>query len=81
MRDNILREIREVVSAKAKSAGYTMVFDTAGQTVNMTPLILYTNGENDITDDILKSINANAPPDLLKTDTKDKSDEKKTDRK
>ena len=41
----------------------------------------YSNGENDITDDILKVINAGAPPDLLKPETKDKPDEKKVEKK
>jgi outer membrane protein len=77
MRDNIVREIREVISAKAKAAGYAMVVDTAGQTVNQTPVLLYTNGENDLTEEVLKAINANSPVDLPATTNKPKPDEKK----
>jgi outer membrane protein len=77
MRDNIVREIREVIASKAKAAGYSMVLDSAGQTVNRTPVLLYTNGENDLTDEVLKVINANAPPDLPASDPKAKPDEKK----
>ena len=34
-------------------------------------LLLYTNGQNDMTDDVLGQINANAPPGVLGADTKD----------
>lgn len=61
MRDQILREIRETVVTKSKTAGYSMVIDTAADSINQTPVFLYTNGENDMTDDLLKQLNANAP--------------------
>ena len=61
MRDQILRDIRENVVTKAKAAGYTIVFDTAADSVNQTPIILYTTGENDITEDLLQALNATAP--------------------
>jgi outer membrane protein len=81
MRDNIVREIREVISAKAKAAGYSMVVDTAGLTVNQTPVLLYTNGENDLTEEVLKAINTNAPADLPKSDPKEKSEDPKPEKK
>ena len=62
MRDNIVRKIRDVVNAKAKAGGYQLVFDTAAQTVYQTPFILYSNGQNDLTDAVIKEINASAPP-------------------
>jgi outer membrane protein len=65
MRDQILREIRETVVSKAKEAGYTMVIDIAADSVNQTPIILYTNGDNDFTEDLLRALNANAPPGTL----------------
>lgn len=61
MRDQILREIRETVVSKSKTAGYTLVIDTAADSINQTPIVLYTNGENDLTEDLLKQLNANAP--------------------
>ncbi len=64
MRDNILDEVKKVVAAQAKSGGYTLVFDTAAQTVNGTPSIVFTTGEGDLTADVLKQLNAAAPPDL-----------------
>jgi outer membrane protein len=62
MRDTILGEIRSAIAAKAKAAGYTMVIDIASESMNSTPVVLYTNGENDITDAILTQLNAGAPP-------------------
>ncbi len=61
MRDNILKEIREIINSKAKAAGYTLVVDTAAESVNATPIVLFTGGENDITDDIVTQLNTNAP--------------------
>jgi Skp family chaperone for outer membrane proteins len=67
MRDNILVEIKKAVSDKAKAAGDTIVFDTAAQTANGTPAILFATTDNDLTDDVLKELNATAPPDLPDT--------------
>jgi len=64
MRDNILDDIKKAIADKAKAAGDTIVLDTAAETVNGTPAILFTSGENDLTDDVLKELNATAPPDL-----------------
>jgi outer membrane protein len=70
MRDTILREIRETVVSKAKTAGYTLVIDTAADSVNQTPIVLYTNGENDLTEELLKQLNANSPAPALGGDRK-----------
>ena len=67
MRDNILQEIKKAVADKAKAAGDTIVFDTAAQTVNGTPAILFASGDNDLTDAVLKQLNSTAPPDLPET--------------
>jgi Skp family chaperone for outer membrane proteins len=74
--DNIIADIRTVVSAKAKADGYTMVIDTAAQSVNGTPVVMYSvPAENDITDAVIKQINMGAPVDVPKAD--DKPDSKK----
>lgn len=64
MRDDILGEIKKAVAEKAKAAGDTLVLDTAAETVAGTPSIIYSDGANDLTDDVLKELNADAPPDL-----------------
>ena len=66
MRDNILTEIKAAVTAKAKANGNTLVFDTAAETVNTTMAIIYSSGENDITDAVLAQLNAGAPIDVTK---------------
>jgi outer membrane protein len=66
MRDNILVEIKAAVATKAKAGGYSLVFDAAAETVNGTMTIVYTSGDNDLTDDILSQLNAGAPIDVTK---------------
>ncbi|HZF01164.1 MAG TPA: OmpH family outer membrane protein [Methylomirabilota bacterium] len=61
MRDKIIAEIRSAVTAKAKAAGYTLVLDSASETVNTTPVIVYNNGQADLTDEIVKQLNIAAP--------------------
>jgi outer membrane protein len=61
LRDKILVEIRGVINNKAKSEGYTLVVDSAAESINKTPVVMYTNGENDLTTAVLKELNANAP--------------------
>ena len=81
MRDNILGEIRTVVNAKSKTAGFALVLDTAAESLNNTPSVLFSSGSHDITDDVLKQLNASAPPDVLKPEvaTPDKKDTEKKD--
>jgi outer membrane protein len=66
MRENILTEIKAAVATKAKAAGDTLVFDTAAETVNGTMALVYTAGDNDLTDAVLAQLNAGAPIDLTK---------------
>ena len=61
MRESILQDIRAAVNARAKTANYTLVIDSAAISVNDAPVVLYTNGENDLTDNILSQLNAAAP--------------------
>ncbi len=61
-RDAILEEIREAVNQKSKAAGYSMVIDSAAASINDTPVVMYNNGENDLTETILTQLNASAPP-------------------
>jgi outer membrane protein len=83
MRDNILGEIRTVLNAKAKTANVSMVIDVSSESANNTPNVLYSNNENDMTQDILSQLNAGAPVDAGKADEKkeEKKDEKKKDEK
>jgi outer membrane protein len=81
MRSGILGDIRNVVSGKAKAGGFSLVIDTAAESINATPIVLYTNNENDLTDAVLLQLNATAPTETSKADDQpaDKKDEKKKD--
>ena len=78
MRANLLDEIRNTVTAKAKAGNYSMVIDTSAETVNRTPFVLYNNDDsNDLTQAVLDQLNA-AAPDTAKADSTSTS---KTDKK
>jgi Skp family chaperone for outer membrane proteins len=66
MSERIDERIRAVVAAKAKTAGYTLVLDTAALSRENRPVVVYTSGENDITDSVLQQLNADAPPETAK---------------
>jgi outer membrane protein len=71
MRDNILQEIRDTVKARVKSTGHTLVVDSAAETVNGTPIVLFNAGADDLTETVLSQLNINAPAALpAKADTK-----------
>jgi Skp family chaperone for outer membrane proteins len=82
LRDSVLRDIRGVVEEKSKAAGYNLVFDVAAESVNQTPVLIYNSlvgGPDDLTEPVLKQLNANAPAETPKAE--DKKDEKKDDKK
>jgi outer membrane protein len=83
MRDTIVEEIRTTVNGNAKAAGFALVLDTAAETINNTPIVLFSNNENDITEAVLSQLNKGAPADMPKTEEKgaDKKDAKKKDKK
>ena len=61
-KDKIISDIRTIVTAKAKTDGYSLVLDSAAQSVNGTSVILYSApGDNDITEAVIKQINVGAP--------------------
>jgi Skp family chaperone for outer membrane proteins len=83
MRDSIIEEIRTTVNGKAKAGGYVLVFDTAAESANNTPVVLYSSNENDLTEAVLAQLNAGAPAEALKPDEKkpETKDDKKKDKK
>jgi Skp family chaperone for outer membrane proteins len=65
--EEILNEIRGVLNAEAKAAGYNMVLDYSGISGNSAPIVIYTDGQNDMTEGLIKELNAAAPPGSLDT--------------
>jgi outer membrane protein len=64
MREKILGDIQTAVNTNAKAGGYTLVIDTAAETVNATPTVIYHTDESDLTAAVLKQLNAGAPIDV-----------------
>lgn len=65
MRDQILREIREQINNRARTAGYTLVLDTSAESINQAPFILFSNNQSDLTEEILSQLNLAAPSGFL----------------
>ena len=59
--DDILKEIRGVLDGEAKVGGYSLVLDVSGESANMAPVVLYSNGAYDLTENLIKELNAGAP--------------------
>jgi Skp family chaperone for outer membrane proteins len=77
MRKNILEEIKLAINSKAKSTGYALVIDLGAQTYvadpsgpYYTPTVVYSSGENDITEAVLTQLNSTAPADTVKATEK-----------
>lgn len=79
LRESVLRDIKGVVEEKAKAGSFQLVVDTAAVSANQTPIVVYTTllgGESDLSDAVLKQLNANAPPESAKP-AEEKKEEKK----
>jgi Skp family chaperone for outer membrane proteins len=83
MRDNIVEEIRTALNAKAKSAGYALVIDSSAVSATGTPIVMFSNNENDLTQALLEQLNIGAPSEPAKSEDKKepKAEEKKKDEK
>jgi len=64
MREKILADIQTALNARAKSGGYALIIDKSAQAASLTPVVVYSTSEIDLTDDLLKPLNAGAPIDL-----------------
>ncbi len=62
MRKGILEEIKTLVEKKAKGDNYDLVFDKSGMSVTGVPFLLYSKDAVDFSDEILKDLNKDAPP-------------------
>jgi len=63
----ILEEIRKLVEEQAKSDNFDYVFDKSGLSTSQVPFLLYTKDATDITANLLKTLNKDAPADSLPT--------------
>ncbi|MGA2853006.1 MAG: OmpH family outer membrane protein [Verrucomicrobiota bacterium] len=64
MREKILARIQTTVNTVAKAGGYTLVIDKSAQAASVTPVVVYSVPEIDLTADVLKQLNDGAPIDM-----------------
>jgi Skp family chaperone for outer membrane proteins len=70
IRARVLEEIQSEVTAIAKAGSYFMILDKDAASVNQTKVLVYFNGENDITKQVLADLNSGAPAGLVEPPAK-----------
>ncbi|HEU5395658.1 MAG TPA: OmpH family outer membrane protein [Verrucomicrobiae bacterium] len=63
MQQKVLVDIQAAVASKAKAGGYSLVLDSA-KGANGLGAVLYTSGQDDLTDGVLSQLNVGAPIDI-----------------
>ncbi|MEO7318468.1 MAG: OmpH family outer membrane protein [Chthoniobacteraceae bacterium] len=58
LRGELLVDMRKVIDAKAKAAGYALVINVTAENTAGLPDVPYSSGENDITKDVITELNA-----------------------
>jgi len=57
---DLYAEIADVVKRKAEADGFDFVFDRSGMSITSSPVLLYSKGATDFTDQIIVELNKNA---------------------
>jgi outer membrane protein len=65
IRARVLEEIQSEVTAIAQAGNFFMILDKDAASANQTKVLVYFNGENDITPQVLANLNAGAPAGLV----------------
>lgn len=60
-REQIIKELQVVIREIAKSKGYDLVLDAVARSKNDTPIILFSNGRDDITEETIRIANQTRP--------------------
>ncbi len=63
MMEKVVTDIKKAIESKAKSGGFSYVFDSSARSLSQTEVMLYYSGENDLTLSVLDQLNAAAPVD------------------
>ncbi len=61
MMEAVIKDIKAVVASKARAGGYASVVDSSAKSLAQTEVFLYTSGEGDLTEAVVKELNAAAP--------------------
>ena len=57
MRDNIVKEITDVIMERVKASGYDLVLDKSGQSVSSVPVVLHSKDTMDFTTEVITALN------------------------
>src|SRR4051812_41680507 len=57
MRENIVKEITDVIMDRVKSSGYDLVFDKSGPSMNGVNVVIHSKDNMDFTTDIITALN------------------------
>lgn len=57
LRDEIMKDVMSVVTERAKSEKYDLVFDLTGPSLNSVPVLLYAKESYDFTPDVVTALN------------------------
>ena len=60
-REQIMEEIQQIVSAEAKKQDLNLVLDHAARSAAIAPIVIFTDGENDLTEQVLRQLNLSDP--------------------
>lgn len=61
MRKDIIDDIMKVVNDKVKAGAYDIVFDKSGASMGQIPIVLYSRGDLDFSNEIISALNKDAP--------------------
>ena len=62
MRDNIVKEITEVIMERVKAGNYDLVFDKSGQSVNGVAVLIHSKDSMDFTTEVITALNKKPAP-------------------
>ena len=60
-REQIMEEIQQIVSTDAKKRKLNLVLDEAARSAAIAPIVIFTDGENDLTEEVLRQLNLSDP--------------------
>ena len=60
-REQIMEEIQQIVTAEAKKRKLNLVLDEAARSAAIAPIVIFTDGENDLTEEVLRQLNLSDP--------------------
>ena len=60
-REQIMEEIQQIVSNEAKKRKLNLVLDEAARSAAIAPIVIFTDGENDLTEEVLRQLNLSDP--------------------